>query len=83
MKEIAARDAKNQFGRLIDAAQAEPVRVTKQGRPVGVFMSEAQYERLRGAAWQRLRDTVEAMREEASRNGLSEEALADLLRDES
>lgn len=83
MKEIAARDAKNQFGRLIDAAQAEPVRVTKKGRPVGVFMSEAQYERLRGAAWQRLRDTVEAMREEASRNGLSEEALADLLRDES
>lgn len=83
MKEVAARDAKNQFGRFIDAAQAEPVRVTKKSRPVGVFMSEVQYERLRGAAWERLRDTVETMRGEAGRNGLSEEALADLLRDES
>ena len=32
MKEIAARDAKNRFGYLLDAAQSAPVRVTKKGR---------------------------------------------------
>jgi antitoxin Phd len=83
MKEIAARDAKNQFGQFIDAAQQAPVRVTKKGRPVAVMMSEAQYERLRGAAWDRLKTTMETLRQEAGAAGLTEEALADLLRDES
>ena len=31
MREIAAREAKNQFGQLLDAAQRAPVRVTKKG----------------------------------------------------
>ena len=34
MREIAAREAKNQFGQLLDAVQRAPVRVTKKGRPV-------------------------------------------------
>lgn len=82
MKEIAAREAKNQFGRFLDAAQRSPVRVTKKGRAVGVLMSEEQYECLRGAAWERLQVTVEAMRAEAGKSGLTDKALADLLRDE-
>jgi prevent-host-death family protein len=82
MKEIAAREAKNRFGRLLDAAQSAPVRVTKKGRAVGVLMSEAQYDRLRGAAWERLQETVETMRAEADKNGLTDEAPADWLREE-
>ena len=35
MKEVAAREAKNRFGHLLDAAQSAPVRVTKKGRAVG------------------------------------------------
>ena len=61
MKEIAARDAKNRFGRLLDTVQSAPVRVTKKGRAVGVMMSIQQYERLRGAAWERLTMTIDAL----------------------
>ena len=32
MRKIAARDAKNRFGYLLDAAQSAPVPVTKNGR---------------------------------------------------
>ncbi len=39
MKTISAADAKNRFGEFLDAAQREPVVVTKNNRPVGVFFS--------------------------------------------
>ena len=83
MKEIAARDAKNRFGRLLDAVQSAPVRVTKKGRAVGVMMSMQQYERLRGAAWERLTVTMDALGKEATANGLTDAGLEALLADES
>ena len=52
MKEVTAGDARSRFGRLLDAAQSAPVRVTRKGRAVGVMMSIQQYERLRGGAWE-------------------------------
>jgi prevent-host-death family protein len=39
MKTITAAEAKNQFGKFLDMAQREPVVVSKNGRPVGVFLS--------------------------------------------
>ena len=81
MKEISSRAAKNQFGQLLEAAQRGPVRVTRQGRPVGVLLSEEQYQRLRGIAWDRLANTMESVRKQASESGLSPEALAELLAD--
>lgn len=83
MKEIAARDAKNRFGYLLDAAQSTPVRVTKRGRAVGVMMSMQHYERLRGAAWERLTATMDALAENAAGKGLTETGLETLLADES
>ncbi len=83
MKEIAARDAKNRFGQMLEAAQSTPVRVTKMGRPVGVMMSIQHYERLRGAAWERLTATMDTLGEEAASNGLTEARLEALLADES
>ena len=82
MREIAARDAKNRFGQLLDAAQSAPVRVTRKGRAVGVVMSMQQFERLRGAAWERLTTTMDALGEEASAKGLTEARLKALLSDE-
>lgn len=81
MKEIAARDAKNRFGYLLDAVQSAPVRVTKKGRAVGVMMSVQHYERLRGAAWERLAVMMDALGEEASAKGLTEAKLKALLAD--
>ncbi len=83
VREIAARDAKNRFGYLLDVVQSGPVRVTKKGRAVGVMMSVQHYERLRGAAWERLTMTMDALGEEASANGLTEARLKALLADES
>jgi len=39
MKTMTAAHAKNAFGQFLDAAQREPVVVTKNDRPVGVFLS--------------------------------------------
>ena len=83
MKEIAARDAKNRFGQLLDASQRAPVLLTRKGRGVSVVMSIQQYERLRGAAWERLAATMDAIGEEASANALTPAVLSELLADES
>lgn len=83
MREIAARDAKNRFGQLLDAVQGAPVRVTKKGRPVGVMMSMQQYQRLRGVAWDRLAATMDEISAEAASNGLTDAELDALLADES
>ncbi len=83
MKEITAREAKNRFGHLIDRAQSAPVCVTKKGRAVSVVMSIEQYERLRGAAWERLTATMDRLGAEAVARGLTESELEALLADES
>lgn len=83
MKEITAREAKNRFGRLLDNAQSAPVCVTKKGRAVSVVMSIEQYERLRGAAWERLTATMDSLGAEAAAHGLTESGLEALLADES
>ena len=46
MKTLTAKDAKYGFGRLIDLARAEPVAVSKHGRPVVVVMAIEEFERL-------------------------------------
>lgn len=83
MRRIAAREARNRFGRLLDASQRAPVLVTRKDRPVSVLMSVQQYERLRGAAWERLTQTMDALGKDAAANGLAESELNALLADES
>ncbi|MBT3532426.1 MAG: type II toxin-antitoxin system Phd/YefM family antitoxin [Rhodospirillaceae bacterium] len=46
MRSITASDAKNKIGRLLDMAQAEPVRIQKNGRDVAVIISPEDYKRL-------------------------------------
>ena len=82
MKEIAAREAKNRFGHLLDAAQSAPVRVTRKDRAVGVMMSVQHYQQLRGAAWERLTAAMDTPSEEASAKGLTKRRLEALLADE-
>ena len=82
MRTIGAREAKNQFGQFLDDAQRGPVQVTKKGRPIGVMLSVEQYERLRGAAWDRLAETMDAAGAQADAAGLDEDELKALLADE-
>ena len=83
MKEITAREAKNRFGQLLDAARRSPVSVTKNGRAVTVMLSTELYDQLRGAAWERLAATMDAMGEEATARGLTDAKLEALLADDS
>ena len=83
MKEIPAKDAKNRFGQLLDAAQRTPVCVTKNGRAVTIMLSVPHYDRLRGVAWEQLAATMDLMGEDASANGLTGPELEALLADES
>lgn len=57
--------------------------VTRKDRPVSVLMSVQQYERLRGAGWERLTRTMDALGREAAASRLTESGLEALLADES
>jgi len=46
MQSVKASDAKNKFGQLLDMAQAEPVRIQKNGRDVAVVLSPDEFQRL-------------------------------------
>jgi len=47
MKAIAAKEAKNNFGEMMDTVQREPVTIEKHGRPVAVIMSARDYEQIK------------------------------------
>ncbi len=53
MKALSARDAKYNFGRMIDLARSEPLVVEKHGRPVVVVMAVEEFEKLTGVHCQR------------------------------
>ncbi len=44
MKTLAAREAKNKFGQMMDSVQSEPVTIEKNGRPVAVVLSIKDYQ---------------------------------------
>ena len=48
MKSVSAREAKYNFGKLIDTARAEPVVIEKHGRAVVVVVAVEEFERLTG-----------------------------------
>jgi len=47
MKAIAAKEAKNRFGVLMDTTQREPVAINKHGRAVAVMMSVEEYKMIK------------------------------------
>jgi prevent-host-death family protein len=47
MKTLSAREAKYNFGRLIDTARGMPVVIEKHRRPVVVVLSVEEHERLK------------------------------------
>lgn len=67
MKTLTATDAKNHFGEMIDMAQAEPVRVQRQGRDVAVVLSPEEFRRLSDAASGKVSPAVQKLHTESAR----------------
>jgi len=59
MATMTALEAKNAFGQFLDAAQREPVTVTKNGRVVGAMFSRADMEAMAARLFPPLKEAVE------------------------
>ena len=76
MQNIAAREAKLQFDKMLDSAQREPVLIKKHGRPFAVVLSAAEYEQLK-MAWLRVKLAVGE--EQARRSEFADPGMEDLI----
>lgn len=82
VRTVAATEAKNRLGAILDEAQREPIVISRQGRDIAVVLSMADYERLRSGNIQVFLDLRNQVAAEAAANGLTEERLNELLADD-
>lgn len=81
MRHVSATDAKQTFSAVLDAAQREPVVISRQRRDVAVVLSVQEYEKLTAlniAEFQRFCDRIG---ERAAERGMTEDRLAEILAD--
>lgn len=83
MKRVTALEAKTRFGEVLEAAQRQPVSITRNGRPSVVMISAESYARRQRVARERLRQAMGRSGEYAAAQGMNEDALSQLLADES
>jgi prevent-host-death family protein len=79
MKTIAAAEAENRFGSLLDEVQREPVVIRRQEEDVAVVLSISDYERLRTGNVRAFLDLRNEIAARAAAKGLTEARLSDLL----
>ncbi len=83
MKSVTALEAKNRFGEVLEAAQRQPVSITRNGRPSVVMISAESYARGQRMARERLRQAMLRAGEHATRQGMNNGVVDELLVDES
>ncbi len=79
MRTVAATEAKNRLGAILDDAQREPIVIRRQDRDIAVVLSMADYDRLRTGNIQAFLDLRNQVAAEAAANGLTDERLNELL----
>ena len=83
MKTVTALEAKNRLGEVLEAAQRQPVSITRNGRPSVVMISAESYARRQNMARERLRASLHRAGDHAAAKGLDQDVLDRLLADES
>ena len=79
MKSVAATEAKNRLGAILDEAQRQPIVIRRQDRDIAVVLSMADYERLRTGNIRAFLDLRNEVAARAAASGLTEKRLARLL----
>ena len=78
MTSMSAHEAKSRFGKLLDAAQSDPVTIEKHGRPVAVLVSMEEYGRIEEMRLAQLRAEVARGIDAIERGDFTEYDEADL-----
>lgn len=60
METLTASDAKREFGEVLLKAQSAPVTINKNGKPVAVVVSFAEYEQLEACKEAQLKAAIQA-----------------------
>ena len=79
MRQVTANEVKQSFGKILDAAQREPVVIKRYNRNAAVLLSMQDYEKLTAAhvdAFERVCDKVGT---QAKSKGLTEDKLNKIL----
>jgi len=79
---IAANEAKQSFGKVLDSAQREPVIIQKHNHPAAVVLSMREYDRLRGINLAEFTTFCDRVGREAEDAGLTASKLRKLLVEE-
>ena len=83
MRKVAATEAKNRLGAILDEAQREPIIIQRQDRDIAVVVSMAEFERLRAGNIKAFFEARQKLADEAKARGLTAKRLQALLADES
>ncbi|MFT4178477.1 MAG: type II toxin-antitoxin system Phd/YefM family antitoxin [Thermomonas sp.] len=82
MRTITASEAKQGLAGVLDAAAREPVVIRRHARDVAVVLSMQEYERLSRLNVAEFQRFCDAVGDKATKTGLTEAKLAELLADD-
>lgn len=82
MRKVAATEAKNRLGAILDEAQREPIVIQRQDRDVAVVLSMALFERMRSSNVRAFLDARTTLSNQAKAKGLTYKRLQELLADD-
>ncbi|MEY4760527.1 MAG: hypothetical protein RLZZ200_383 [Pseudomonadota bacterium] len=83
MKSVTALEAKTRLGEVLEAAQRQPIGITRNGRPSVVVISAESHARSQRMARERLQQALQKAGAEALDKGMNDDVLQSLLADES